>query len=155
MVQCRSPVWCSSQGVCPVSPGVEHQHVRVCADAERAQARHRLPAVPGPPRGQRLLGQHHQVGATSCCPWLTGSFCPENSISLNSDAAKLPWHGLPLELMVYEWALPQCGSKRFTTPWKSGTLRFQSEQNLLPTAVSPCHLLGEMGKTLLPVQYIC
>lgn len=111
----QSLVWCSSQGVCPVSPGVEHQHVRVRADPERTQARHRLPAVPGPPGGQWLLGQHHQVGATSCWPCGTGAFSPENRISLNSDAATLPWSGLPLEQMVYEWGLPQCESKHFTT----------------------------------------
>lgn len=73
----QSLVWCISEGVCPMSPGVEHQHVRVRADPERAQARHRLPAVPGPPRGQWLLGQHHQVRATSCCLCVTGTFSPE------------------------------------------------------------------------------
>lgn len=62
----QKPCLVQLSGVCPVSTGVEHQHVRVCADPERAQARHRLPAVPGPARGQWLLGQHHQVGATSC-----------------------------------------------------------------------------------------
>jgi len=45
----------------PHHQSVGHVDVRVCAHAQRTQARHRVPAVPRLPRGVRQLGQHDPV----------------------------------------------------------------------------------------------